>query len=29
MQDEIKRCISTAIEELCLSKLISALNTVK
>ena len=29
MQDEIKKCIATAIEELCLPKIISALNSVK
>ena len=29
MQDEIKRCITTAIEELCLSKVVSALNSVR
>ena len=29
MQDEIKKCIATAVEELCLSKIISALNSVR
>jgi hypothetical protein len=29
MHDEIRRCLTTAIEELCLSKVISALNSVR
>lgn len=29
MQDEIKKCINSSIEELCLSKIIVALNSVK
>lgn len=29
MQDEIKKCISTSVEELCLPKIIIALNAVK
>jgi len=29
MQDEIKKCIIASVEELCLAKMITALNSVK